>query len=181
MTTWRERLHSIWAWIKGPRGKRDVYRDLRSTALRLDPAAIQMPEGERWGGALVAAMEIGMPEATTTIVAIADGTVSMYLSSGGGVIGAGEHAAVRGAADLFRTVVAENRNLLQRTGVFEPPSVGEVRFHARIGDDRLTGGAPEALLRTSRHQLAPLYAAGQDVLTEIRLTTDASVGVEDLP
>jgi hypothetical protein len=171
MTTWRERLHSIWAWIKGPRGKRGVYRDLRSTALALDPASIRMPEGERWSGALVAAMEVGMPEATATVVAIADGTVSMYLSSGGGVIGAGEHAAVRGAADLFRTVVAENRNLLQRTGVFEPPSAGEVRFHARIGDDRLTGGAPEALLRTNRHQLAPLYAAGQDVLTEIRLAS----------
>ena len=116
MTTWRERLHSIWAWIKGPRGKRGVYRDLRSMALRVDPATIRMPEGERWSGALVAAMEIGMPEATTTVVAIADGTVSMYLSSGGGVIGAGEHAAVRGAADVFRTVVAENRNLLVRTG-----------------------------------------------------------------
>lgn len=172
MTTWRERLHSIWAWIKGPRGKRGVYRDLRSTALGLDSRAIRIPEGERWSGALVAAMEIGLPEATVSIVAIADGTVSMYRSNGGSVIGAGQHAAVRGAADQFREVVAESPHLLQRTGVFEPPSVGEVRFHARIGDDRLSGGAPEALLRTSRHQLAPLYAAGQDVLTEIRLTTE---------
>lgn len=172
MTTWRERLHSIWAWIKGPRGKRGVYRDLRSTALGLDRAAIRMPEGERWSGALVAAMEIGMPEATATVVAIADGTVSMYLSSGGGVIGAGEHAAVRGAADQFREVVGESRSLLERAGVFEPPSVGEVRFHARIGDDRLTAAAPESALRTGRHPLAPLYAAGQDVLTEIRLTTE---------
>jgi hypothetical protein len=174
MTTWRERLHSIWAWIKGPRGKRGVYRDLRSMALGLDPASIELPEGERWSDALVAAMEIGLPEATTTIIAIADGTVSMYLSSGGGVIGAGEHAAVRGAADVFRTVVAENRNLLARTGVFAPPEVGEVRFHARIGDDRLTGAAPESALRAGRHALAPLYAAGQDVLTEIRLTTEAA-------
>jgi hypothetical protein len=175
MPTWRERLHSIWAWIKGPRGRRDVYKGLRSTALGLDRAAIDMPDGERWSGSLVAAMEIGKPEATATIVAIADGTVSMYLSSGAGVIGAGEHAAVRGAADVFRTVVAENRNLLERTGVFAPPDVGEVRFHARIGDDRLTGAASESALRTGRHPLAPLYAAGQDVLTEIRLTTE---GVE---
>jgi hypothetical protein len=173
MTTWRERLHSIWAWIKGPRGRRDAYQGLRSMALGLDPAAIEMPVGERWSGALVAAMEIGLPEATATVVAIADGTVSMYLSKGGGVLGAGEHAAVRGAADQFRTVVAENRSLLERTGVFAPPDVGEVRFHARIGDDRLTGTAPESALRTGRHPLAPLYAAGQDVLTEIRLTSEA--------
>lgn len=174
MTTWRERLHSIWAWIKGPRGKRDAYQGLRSIALGLDREAIQLPEGERWRGALVAAMELGLSEATATIVAIADGTVSMYLSNGGGVLGAGEHAAVRGAADQFRTVVAENRNLLEQTGVFLPPSVGEVRFHARVGDDRLTGSAPESALRTGRHPLAPLYAAGQDVLTEIRLTTEAA-------
>ena len=172
MPSWRERLHSIWAWIKGPRGKRAVYRDLRSMALGLDPGAIRMPEGALWSDALVAAMEIGMPEATATVVAIADGTVSMYQSRGGGVIGAGEHAAVRGAADRFRTVVAESRGLLERTGVFPPPAVGEVRFHARIGDDRLTGAAPEPLLKTGRHQLAPLYAAGQDVLTEISLATE---------
>jgi hypothetical protein len=98
----------------------------------------------------------------------------MYLSRGGGVIGAGEHAAVRGAADRFRTVVAESRGLLERTGVFPPPAVGEVRFHARIGDDRLTGAAPEPVLRTGRHLLAPLYAAGQDVLTEIRLASDSA-------
>jgi hypothetical protein len=96
----------------------------------------------------------------------------MYLSRGGGVIGAGEHAAVRGAGDVFRTVVAENRGLLERTGVFLPPAVGEVRFHARIADDRLTGAAPESALRTGRHPLAPLYAAGQDVLTEIRLASE---------
>jgi hypothetical protein len=172
MSTWRERLRSIWERITRSRRGPAVYRDLRSMALGLDAAAIQMPEGERWSGALVAAMEIGMPEATTTIVAIADGTVSMYLSSGGGVIGAGEHAAVRGAGDVFRTVVAENRGLLERTGVFLPPAVGEVRFHARIADDRLTGAAPESALRTGRHLLAPLYAAGQDVLTEIRLASE---------
>jgi hypothetical protein len=173
MSTWRERLRSIWERIKGPRGKRDAYQGLRSMALGLDREAIQMPEGERWSGALVAAMEIGMAQATATIVAIADGTVSLYLSTGGGVLGSGEHAAVRGAADQFRTIVAENRNQLERTGVFLPPSVGEIRFHARVGDDRLTGSAPESALRTGRHPLAPLYAAGQDVLTEIRLTTEA--------
>jgi hypothetical protein len=173
MPTWRERLESIWAYITGPRGDREAYRDMRSMALGIDPAAISMPDGARWTGALIAAMEIGLPEATATVIAIADGTVSMYLSSGGGVIGAGEHAAVRGVAERFRTVVAENRGLLERTGVFAPPEIGEVRFHARIGDDRLTGAAPESALKTGRHPLAPLYAAGQDVLTEIRLATEA--------
>jgi hypothetical protein len=172
MPTWLERLRSIWERVAPRRARRDAYQGLRSMALGLDPATIQLPAGERWRGAAVAVMEIGMPDATATVVAIADGTVSMYLSNGGGVIGAGEHAAVRGAAEVFRTVVAENHGQFERTGSFPPPAVGEVRFHARIGDDRLTAAAPEPALKSGRHQLSPLYAAGQDVLTEIRLASD---------
>ena len=140
-------------------------------ALGVDPASISVPDGEGWSGAAVAVMELGLANGTATIVAIADGTVSMYVSSGGGVIGAGEHAAVRNAADYFRTVVAESRDLLHVSGELPLPAAGSVRFHARKRDGAFSAGAPEALLRTGHHPLAPLYAAGQDLLTEIRLAS----------
>lgn len=171
MPDWRDRLRGIFARIGGRRPSA-VYGDVRSMALGLDPASIQMAPGEPWTGAAVAAMELSVGGATTTIVAIADGTVSMYLSTGGGTIGAGEHAAVRAEGQRFRTVVADSRGLLVRTAEFQLPRAGEVRIHARIGADRFTGVAPEALLRTGRHALAPLYAAGQDLLTEIRLASE---------
>ena len=139
-------------------------------ALGVEPASIAVPEDESWSGAAVAAMELGLGDATATIIAIADGTVSMYLSTGGGVIGAGEHAAVRGAAGRFRTVVAESRHLLQPATEPPLPTAGMVRFHARTADGMFSAAAPEALLRSGRHPLAPLYAAGQDLLTEIRLS-----------
>ena len=172
MPDWRDRLRGIFARIGGRRPSA-VYADLRSMVLGLDPASIQMAPGEPWTGAAVAAMELSVGGATATIVAIADGTVSMYLSTGGGTIGAGEHAAVRAEGQRFRTVVADSRGLLVRTAEFPLPRAGEVRIHARIGADRFTGVAPEALLRTGRHVLAPLYAAGQDLLTEIRLASEA--------
>ena len=78
-------------------------------ALGVDPQSISVPDGERWSGALSRLWSSVYERWTATIVAIADGTVSMYLSSGGGVIGAGEHAAVRNAADHFRRVVADVR------------------------------------------------------------------------
>jgi hypothetical protein len=159
----------------GLRGRRpdsaDIYDGLRSMALGLDPASISVPDGEQWSGAAVAAMELGLAGGTAMIVAIADGTVSMYVSSGGGVIGAGEHAAVRNAADHFRRVVAESRDLRQVSGDLPRPVAGQVWFHARKLDGAFSAGAPEALLRTARHPLAPLYAAGQDLLTEIRLAS----------
>ena len=169
MTDLGQRLRSLLGKAIGQPGR--TYENLRSIALGVDSSMIALPDGQHWGGALVAAMEIGLPKATVTIVATADGTVSMYTSAGGGVIGAGGHAAVRGAAERFRTVAAESRGLLDRSEEFLLPEAGEVQFHARTADGDYSGGAPEAALKTARHPLAPLYAAGQDLLTEIRLST----------
>jgi hypothetical protein len=88
------------------------------------------------------------------------------------VIGAGEHAAVRAEAARFRTVVADARSLLTRTSDFPLPEPGEVRFQARIGQDGFSGAAPESALRGGRHPLSTVYAAGQDLLTEIRLASE---------
>jgi hypothetical protein len=118
-------------------------------------------------------MELGLTEAATTIVAVADGSVSLYLSRGGGVIGAGDHLAVADAARRFRQLIAESRGLL--TSVIDvppPPKVGDVAFYALIGDVRYSATVPETAVRSGRHPLAELYAAGQDLLTEIRLASE---------
>ena len=176
MATWLERSKETWGRIRGQRPPKDIFTDLRSMALTVDLASLRIREGEPWGGAGVALMEIGMERAVASIVAVADGTVSLYLSTGGGTIGAGEHSAVRSEAGRFRTVMADSRNLLTGTRDFPLPGPGEVRFHARIGEDGFTGAAPEATLRGGRHPLSPLYAAGQDLLTEIRLASEAVGG-----
>jgi hypothetical protein len=173
MPGWVERLRvrlgvPVWRPVTS-----DVYQGLRSMALDIDEATFEMPEGESWSGPVVAAMELALSNGTATIVAIADGTVSMYLSSGGGVIGAGGHAAVRAAGNRFRTVVGELRGLLESTEDFPLPEPGQVRFHARIAEAAYTAVSLEAALRAGRHPLAPLYAAGQDLLTEIRLSKPA--------
>jgi hypothetical protein len=168
---WRERLRSLMGRTAARPSGPDMYGDLRAMALGYDASKIEVPEGESWTGALVAVMELGWSDATVTILAVADGSVSMYLSTGGGVIGAGEHAAVRAQAERFRTVAAESRGLLQATDDFPLPDPGEVRFQVRTDDGAYSGGAPEAALRTGRHPLAPLFAAGQDLLTEIRLAS----------
>ena len=138
---------------------------------KVDPATLQLPGDEPWIYAIFAAMELSIDAATATVLTVADGTVSLYLSTGGGVIGAGDHAAVREAAQRFRHLVAESRDLFRQTAEFPLPKSGEVRFHARIGGAWLTAAASEAALRARRDPLAELYAAGQDVLTEIRLAS----------
>src|ERR1035437_6926854 len=76
--------------MPGDRGA-DVYAGLREQILRLDPATAGM--SQRPGGPIVwgALMEMGYPNGVATIVALADGTTSMYTSTGGGIIGGGAH------------------------------------------------------------------------------------------
>jgi hypothetical protein len=173
MTSWLDRLKQTWAGLRGQRPPKEIYTDLRAMALGVDLSSLETPADESWSRAGVAMMEIGTERAVASIVAIADGTVSMYLSTGGGVIGAGEHDPVRAAAIRFRTVVAESRHLLSRGADFPLPQPGEVRFQARIGDDGFSGAATEAALRGGRDPLSPVYAAGQDLLAEIRFASEA--------
>jgi hypothetical protein len=171
MPDWSKAIRSR---LPGAAGKADpeVYQDLRSMALHVDLAKIAIADDEPWSGAAVAVMEFVVSDTVATILATADGAVSMYLSNGGGVIGAGEHAAVRPAADHFRNVAADSRGLLQRAEEFPLPETGQVKFHVRTADGNYSGGAEEAALRAGRHPLSPLYGAGQDLLTEIRLSSE---------
>lgn len=178
MTTWQDRVRGTWARIARRRSSAGIYEELRSTAFGVDPASVRTEAGEPWNGATLAAMELAVDGATATILAVADGTVSMYLSTGGGIIGAGEHVAVRAEGRRFRSVLADARGSLTPTVEFPLPAPGQVRFHAVLGPDRATAVAPETLLRGGRHPLSPLYAAGQDLLTEIRLATEAVEAVQ---
>lgn len=171
MPGWVERLRSRIRSLTGRTGGPETYRSLRSMALTYDPSEVEVPDDAPWGGALMAMMETGLPAGTATLVAIADGSVSMYFSTGAAVIGAGEHAAVRGAAERFRTVAAESRHMLQRSEDFALPDTGQVRFHVRTIDGTYTGAVTEALLRSGRHSLASLYNTGQDLITEVRMAT----------
>ena len=162
-------------------GGTEVVAVLRARALSLDVASIQTPDGQPWRGAAVAMMEIGLPSGVASFLAIADGTVSMYTSAGGGVIGAGEHASVRGAAERFRIVAADARRHLQVATAFPLPAPGEVRFHVRMGADASTAGESERSLATGRQPLSELYAAGQDLITEIRLISEGDKRADRAP
>ena len=148
-------------------------KDLRSQVLALDPATIEIPDGH-WQGAYVALMEIGLERGTASLVAVADGTVSLYTSTGGGTIGAGQYMSVREAAERFLRAAAEFAPAMQHAAEFPLPASGTVRFHVRTPQGDMSAGVVESVLRARRHALGPLYVAGQDVITEIRQLEEAA-------
>ena len=143
----------------------EAARRLREQAL----AALQ-PSGGEWSDkpAVSALFEIGFAEGAATLACFADGTTSLYLTSGGGVIGAGEHESVRHAADRFLEVAARLAAQLTLDEATPLPGPGEVRFYVTGAGGVLTAAAPEAVLAAGGHPLSPLFAAGQAVITAIR-------------
>jgi len=116
-----------------------------------------------------ALMEIGHPEATVTIVSLADGTTSMYFSNGGGTIGAGEHETVAEATREFVAMAQIFVGQTEPTSDYPMPDVGRVRFQLLTVGGGRSAEAAEQELGEERHALSPLFHAGQEVITQIRL------------
>ena len=170
----RDLIERFVAWLRRlrfsvPAGRRMAHANLRSEVLHVDPATLRIPENQPWGHAWCVLMETGLRGGVASLIVVADGTVSFYTGTGGGTIGAGASLVAAGAADRFLEVAGDVAGRLDPAAGFLLPKVGHVRFQVRSGVGDGTADAPEDVLRRGRHLLSPLYFAGQDVLTEIRL------------
>ena len=108
-------------------------------------------------------------EAVATLVGVADGTASLYFSNGGGFIGAATHANV--AEANRRRLETGIESLPELSVVTDPPlpAEGMTQFVAVTPAGLRGSVAPEEEFGDGRHRLSPLFHAGHDVITQIRL------------
>jgi hypothetical protein len=149
-----------------------IFRDLRKQALsvRASDLGLEPGESQLWG----VLMETGFPEAVVTLASFAEGTTSLYFSTGGGTIGAGEHASVRAAAERFLAAADENLGQFSPTREYPLPSEGRVRFYVHTFHGLLTADRDEQDLGYQRDPLAPVFHAGHGVITAIRELDESS-------
>ena len=128
-----------------------------------------VPVGGVWG----VLMERGYAKGVATVVALADGTASMYLSTGGSVVGGKAYPPARRAALKLCEQAADS---LAETNVahdFPPPSKGRVRFYVLAADG--VHAAEGAIFPSAndggRDAVAPLLAAGDAVLDGLKEAT----------
>jgi len=142
--------------------------EIREMALRLSGKEIGLtPEifPQRAWGAL---METGIEEGYFTLVVLADGTTSLYFSTGGGIIGAGEHPKVREASNQFIGLANRLLDSSAPARSTTPPKDGETVFYFLTFDGVRTYSAPEIELGEERDALSPLFHAGHAVITAAR-------------
>lgn len=144
----------------------EIYLGLRNQVLSQWASDVTPLESTTKSLALL--METGYPSAVATLVAIADGTTSLYFSNGGGIIGSGEDETVRAAALSLLTKAGEFTTAMQPADSFPLPPRGSVRFHLITTNGCWSAEAVEDDLGYMRHPLSPLFHKGHEVITAIR-------------
>ncbi len=149
------------------------YVGLRDLVLHTEPSAMGLDSAghERIYGVL---METAHPNGTATLVSLADGTTSLYTSTGGGMIGAGSHAHI---AQLSKDVIAraeELFDLFEPTAAFPLPTSGRVRFQVLTFAGGFTLDADERELVGGTADASRLFYAANDVLTALRMIDEQS-------
>src|SRR5689334_16591324 len=80
----------------GQKPPSETYLGLRNHALGVTREALGLP-ADPTAPIYGIVMELGMPNGVATFVCLLEGSVSLYTSTGGGMIGAGGHESVRSA------------------------------------------------------------------------------------
>jgi hypothetical protein len=109
-----------------------------------------------------------------TLFALGDGTTSLYISNGGGVLGGHAHESVRQANAAFIHTANELWHQLKPDSSYPMPELGQTVFYALTDSGVLTGGGSEQELGIGQHELSVLSHAGHGVLTQLRLLTESS-------
>lgn len=125
-------------------------------------------------------METGYPEAVATLVALADGSVSLYFSSGGGMIGMGSYEGPQRAAQALLALAPQFRKHCEATTKFPLPQKGHVRFYLLTHQAALTAEAGEDDLGNDRNPLSPLFHRAQHLITEVRAIDEKQQNRRDL-
>lgn len=150
---------------KPPYNVADIYRDLRSHVLNLKPAEV----GEKDDSTILAVvMETGFPEGAYTLVATIDGSASLYLSNGGGTIGAGGHP--EGSMALKALISDAAKYVGKMTTTKDTPFVmpGMTTFYVVTGKGIMSSTAKENDFEKNRHALSPLFYKAHELISVIR-------------
>jgi hypothetical protein len=151
--------------LEGP----EMYRRLRAMALEAVALGLPDPPPEHPG---VSGLVVDIPAgggAFATLVAMGDGTTSLYSSTGGGTIGAGVHPAVAEATHALLTLVDERLDEFGEDEDTEQPVGARVRFYILTPEGRRVADVPEdAFWGREEHELTPVIAAVQQVITGLQ-------------
>src|SRR5262245_979165 len=150
-----------------------VYSGLRHQALSVSRIESGIDERPSTAPAWGLLMESGYDDATMTLFALADGTTSIYFSNGGGVIGGHGHETVRNANTQLLKQANQDLRLFELRDLFPIPANDHTLFYILTDSGVLSAGGNTDDLGYGRHALSTLFHAAHEVITQLRLISEA--------
>jgi len=145
-----------------------MYLGLRQQIFSVSPADVGL-DAPLWG----CVMDTGYPNGTATLVCLADGTTSLYTSSGFGIIGGGSHEpVVRANSELLRLL---DQHLAEMSPSPDQslPSGGRTIIRALTSAGQRTFEGSENELGEGRSATSPVFHGAQAVITQLRRIHEA--------
>jgi hypothetical protein len=148
--------------------KKDSYEDQRSIALSVTPAQLKLgiPDSETFVYGIV--MDWNMGDTLVTLVCFITGAASMYLSSGGGVVGGGKNPSVGEAAAELVTMAQDYIDRTIPITTFDLPGKDSVRFYLLSNHHRHAAQEQVARLDDTTSPWLPLFEKANEVILEMR-------------
>jgi hypothetical protein len=106
-----------------------TYMDLRSMVFGTDPAQLGPRKPDTRDRVWAMVIETGYPDAVATMIVLIDGTVSLYFSSGGGLIGLGDHEQISDAGHRLLRLAADFTPCFEEARDFPLPEKGHTRIY----------------------------------------------------
>lgn len=152
--------------------KENAFEGLRNMAFSATPEQLQLslPKDKTVVYGLI--MDWGIDGATATIVSYQTGDASMYLSSGGGVIGGGQHQSVNTAAKQFVSSAQTYLDKAIKTETTDLPITDQVKFYFLTNKGKFVGQELIKNFENKSSEWLKLFEEGNKVLTELRISTE---------
>ena len=147
----------------------NVYAGLRNMVLDGTRANFGLGPGASPTQPFAVVADWGFAQGATTIVAIADGSASVYLTGGSGFIGGGQaHESIRNAAQKMVELAGAVQPQMHSTRQYPLAQPGQVTFYAVTDAGVFGASVSQDDLAGSRSPFSALAAAAQSILAEYR-------------
>lgn len=158
--------------VKIHKTQENAFEGLRNMAFSATPdqLALSLPTDKTVVYGVIMDWEMG--GATATTVSYQTGDASLYLSSGGGVIGGGQHENVNIAAKQFVSLAQTFLDKTTKTETTPLPATDEVKFYLLTNKGIFVGQEIMKNFENNSSSWLKLFEEGNNVLTELRKTSE---------
>ena len=148
------------------------YNGLRELALSATPKQVGITASEHPDAIYGVIMDWDFGNGMATLVSFQDGTTSMYLSSGGGIIGGGGHDNVKNEVAKFISLAQTYLDKATKTDTTPLPDKGCVKFYLLTSKGKFVAQEKISDIENETSKWFPFFEEGNKVITELRSTTE---------